>query len=36
MAILPDMIGLVVDDLRATTAFYQLLGLAIPEFGPQD
>jgi uncharacterized glyoxalase superfamily protein PhnB len=32
MSIQPDMIGMVVTDLRATTAFYKLLGLAIPDF----
>jgi steroid delta-isomerase-like uncharacterized protein len=31
-----DMIGLVVDDLQATTAFYRLLGLEIPAFGPDE
>jgi uncharacterized glyoxalase superfamily protein PhnB len=36
MAILPDMIGFVVDDLHATTAFYRLLGLDIPAFDPQE
>ena len=31
MAVLPDMIGIVVEDMRQALAFYRLLGLAIPE-----
>jgi catechol 2,3-dioxygenase-like lactoylglutathione lyase family enzyme len=31
MAVRPDMVGLVVKDMRASLAFYRALGLSIPE-----